>query len=358
MAAISDRFTPRALCPTDSGAVFFQAEMAAIHEHIGRDQDVGSVPDIQDRAIVADAELRPWAFDRSRCSRRRIQSIRPNSVVGSDSGTTRFPGQRSCFGVRPARNPRTACSVACSSSSAAWAIACSRAIGPGQIEKYASMPWSRTAPAPGRLSRRRPGPGNRAMRARRATPTAVLPKALWPSIAPSAVRHKSACLSRDSRLTALITSSMPGDSLPPPNATRPPPRPPAAPEPGRSLDRHAQVALDDRSEMSEILVERLDHLGRCPFLRAINGRRAIRATEWVGHVAGDGDFDAFELALAPGWVDLRQAAELASARFDFAAARVEQAKPECLPEARAAVVGGAAADAHDQVPGARGDRRQ
>ena len=39
------------------------------------------------------------------------------------------------FLVRPARNARTACSVASSSSSPARAIAWSRLIGPGQIEK-------------------------------------------------------------------------------------------------------------------------------------------------------------------------------------------------------------------------------
>src|ERR1700677_2786674 len=79
-------------------------------------------------------------------------------------------------GRRPIRNALTACSVASSNSSPARALAWSRPIGPGQIEKYASMPSSRTASAPGPIVPARAMVGHPSARASRLTPTAVLPK--------------------------------------------------------------------------------------------------------------------------------------------------------------------------------------
>ena len=59
-------------------------------------------------------------------------------------------------------------------------------IGPGQRLKIGVDPFARTSSAPGPIEPARASVGQPSDRASRATPTAVLPKALEPSIAPSA----------------------------------------------------------------------------------------------------------------------------------------------------------------------------
>jgi DNA polymerase-3 subunit delta' len=71
-------------------------------------------------------------------------------------------------------------------------------------------------------------------RARRATPTGSFPASVWESTMPSAVMASAAPSRAWSAPTASRASSMPGRSSAPQKAVSPNPRPPAAPEPGRS----------------------------------------------------------------------------------------------------------------------------
>ncbi len=69
--------------------------------------------------------------------------------------------------------------------------------------KYASRPCSSIASAPGPIEPARASVGQPSERASRPTPTAVLPKALWSSSAPSPVRQRSAPSRRARQLDGL-----------------------------------------------------------------------------------------------------------------------------------------------------------
>ena len=105
-------------------------------------------------------------------------------------------------------------------------------MGPGQIEKYASMPCSRTASAPGPIEPARASDGTIERASDCATPTAVLPKALWASIAPSPVKHRSAFSSRSASLTALMISVDAGLELAAGESNQSPAQPAGGAEPG------------------------------------------------------------------------------------------------------------------------------
>ncbi len=49
---------PHSLVPDRLGPVAFELEMAAIHQHVGRDQELRSGSDVEDRTVVADAQNR------------------------------------------------------------------------------------------------------------------------------------------------------------------------------------------------------------------------------------------------------------------------------------------------------------
>ena len=52
---------PQGLVADGLGPVLREPEMAAVHQHVGRDQEVGARVGQQDRAVVADAQLGPRA---------------------------------------------------------------------------------------------------------------------------------------------------------------------------------------------------------------------------------------------------------------------------------------------------------
>ena len=63
--------------------------MTAVHQHIGRHQNLGAGVDGEDRTVVANAE--PGQRLARDSSRWRIQSMRENSVLGSCSDIEGVP---------------------------------------------------------------------------------------------------------------------------------------------------------------------------------------------------------------------------------------------------------------------------
>ena len=252
----------------------------------------------------------------------------------------------------------TACSAARSSSIPAWLIASSRLIGPGQIEKYASIPCSRTASAPGPIEPANARTGQWSERASRPTPTAVLPNALWASMAPSPVKHRSALSSRCGQVDCGDDQVDAGLELAPAKATSPAAQTAGGARAGLVLDRHAQVAVDDRREMGQVAVERFDHLRGSPLLRAVNRRGPVGPHRGLVTSQATAISTPSSSWSASGAIDASQSAQMAAAGVEVAAGIIEEAKAERLAQAGPAVVGRAAADANDDPPRSGGDRRQ
>ena len=163
--------------------------------------------------------------------------------------------------------------------------------------------------------------------ARFATPSAVLPNAVWASIRPSPVMTSLARSSLASKSVASISSSTPGRSANERNRSWIGEQREADPAGGARTRRVALAPALARLELvgprRVARVEQLDVLGRRALLRAVGRGRALRAEQRVVDVAGDLDVDLVE-----------------------AAGRVAS---QPLEQAPAAVGRGAAADAEDDV---------
>ena len=94
-------------------------------------------------------------------------------------------------------------------------------------------------------------------------------------MAPSPVRQRSACSSRDFEVDGLDHELDTRRQLAAGKRDQAAAETAGGARAGKVADRDAQVALDDRGEMREISVERLDHLRRRPFLRAVDGRGTV-----------------------------------------------------------------------------------
>src|SRR5256886_5664815 len=110
---------------------------------------------------------------------------------------------------------------------------------------------------------------------------------------------------------------------------------------------------NDLGELFERGVELGHHLGGRSLLRAVNGTRAIRYGQRVRDVAGDIDLGLLPVRMAAADVDPRQSFQCQAARGELVTVLVKQVIAERLRHAGATVVGRAAADAHDEMPGAR-----
>ena len=95
-------------------------------------------------------------------------------------------------------------------------------------------------------------------------------------MAPSPVKHRSAFSSRVRQIDCLDDQLDAGLELAAGEGDQSASQPAGGARAGQVLDRHAQVALDDRGEMGQIAVELCDHLRGRPFLRAVDGRGARR----------------------------------------------------------------------------------
>ena len=136
---------PHRLVADGLGPVLLEPEMAAVHQHVGRDQEVGAArPTPQDRAVVADAQPGPAAAieapraggsSRSgrirRVSLRLSMRLRVNCLVRSRDVNVSCRDSVARPPETPARPARSPVPGACRPGS----IASSRLIGPGQIEK-------------------------------------------------------------------------------------------------------------------------------------------------------------------------------------------------------------------------------
>ena len=99
-----------------------------------------------------------------------------------------------------------------------------------------------------------------------ATPTAVLPKALWASMAPSPVKHRSAFVEPLGQLDRVDDQVDAGLELTGGERNQSPAQPAGGARAGLVLDRHAQVALDDRREMGQVVGRVLrPSAGEAPF---------------------------------------------------------------------------------------------
>ena len=229
MAAISDRFAPQGPCSQRARSVPCEAEVATIHQHVGGDQQisVGATSKMAQSSPMPSLVhgLRTAALALARESNRSSR-IRPGSQTQALAAI--HLRQRPFTIYRPARNPRMACSVARSSSLAAWPWLVQARSGRGRSRNRRRFPGRKRLEAPGPIAPARASTGQPAV-SQPGDADGRLAEALWPSIAPSPVRQRSAFSRRDSRSTASMTRSIPGDSLPLAKATRPPPSPPAVP---------------------------------------------------------------------------------------------------------------------------------
>ena len=97
-------------------------------------------------------------------------------------------------------------------------------------------------------------------------------------------------------------------------------------------------------------VEFGDHIGGGALLRPKDCGCAARATEGVVDVAGNGDLAFGETRVEAGDVDFAQVPECcATVQVEVGSRGAEEAYPEGARHAGAAVVGGAAADADDDL---------
>ena len=212
------------------------------------------------------------------------------------------------------------------------------------------MPSARTPSAPGADTPAKAivgHPVDLARRGRRRRPSCRT--ALDASIAPSPVRTSSAPRERPAQIHRAITKPIPGSSWPPANATSPPPSPPAAPRPGRSRIEPPGRARRSRRGVARFRSSVATISGVAPFC----GPK--RPTHPGGHTR---DYRrrtrprrsrSFRRSLR---LDASIRASLASGPPPGAsrAVCVQKAVAEGLRRTRAAVVGGAAADAQDHAP--------
>ena len=82
IAAMSERLTPIALYPTATAPSSFEPEVAAVHQHVGRHEQLASPGWVA--GWRSRRQCLAWSKGCVRtCSRRRIQSIRANSPDGA-----------------------------------------------------------------------------------------------------------------------------------------------------------------------------------------------------------------------------------------------------------------------------------
>src|SRR5207247_2894364 len=98
-------------------------------------------------------------------------------------------------------------------------------------------------------------------------------------------------------------------------------------------------------------VELGDYPRRSALLRAVDRARATRTRQRVRDVAGDIDTGLFPVRVDAADVDPRQPFEREAAGGELVPVFVEEVVPERLRHAGTAVVGGAAADADDEMAG-------
>ena len=111
---------------------------------------------------------------------------------------------------------------------------------------------------------------------------------------------------------------------------------------------HAKVAARNGRKILQISVELLHHFRRCPLLRAKNGRCAARAAQGVVHIAGHINGAVGKAGVKGRHVDVRKPAKAHARGFDLLPVCVQQAHAKGLKHARAALVGGAAANAQNK----------
>ena len=220
------------------------------------------------------------------------------------------------------------------------------------------MPCSRTASAPGPMVPARARVGQPRECARWATPTAVLPKALCSSRAPSPVRQRSAPFRRSREVHRLDDEVDPFFQPAGGECDQAAAQAARGAGAGDVGDEDAQVARDDRREVREVGVQRRDHRRRRTLLGTVDGRCAAGAAERIRYIAGHRDLDAPEFRVTPGGIDARQAVQGAAAGIKVAVVGVEQTIAQGLAQPGPAIVGRATADAHDHATCSGGDRRQ
>ncbi len=113
-----------------------------------------------------------------------------------------------------------------------------------------------------------------------------------------------------------------------------------------------EIALNDRRIVRQRAVQLLHQLRRRAFLRAEDSRRAVAAGQRIGDVARHFETALPHARVQPADINFGQPPQRAAAEADVVLLRIQQPRAQRLHHARAAVVGGAAADADNDMPDA------
>ena len=271
--------------------------MAAVHQHVGRDQQVRSragsriaqsspmpslvhglgprplaLADPVDQAEFAGGVrsfINRLRLDGSRIVQKEsrlsnwLDGVLPNLAALPPETPARPAPSPARAGTRPARSPRRDRS------------------GRGRSRSRRRCPVRGRPRRPGRSSR--PGPGSGTQRARQpGDADGRLAEGALAVEGPFAGQAEVGVPEPSFQLDRLDDEVDPRLEPPAGEGDQAAAEPAGGARAGEILDRDAQVALDDRREMSEVAVERLDHRGVGPFLRAVDGRapRSGRRAGW------------------------------------------------------------------------------
>ena len=113
-----------------------------------------------------------------------------------------------------------------------------------------------------------------------------------------------------------------------------------------------EIALNNRRIVRQRAVQLLHQLRRRAFLRTEDSRRAVAAGQRISHVARHFETALPHARVQSADINFCQPRQRAAAEADLVLLFVQQPRAQRLHHARAAVVGGAAADADNDMPDA------
>ena len=103
------------------------------------------------------------------------------------------------------------------------------------------------------------------------------------------------------------------------------------------------------------LIHLHNHGGICTLLWAVDGAAPLLPAHGVGHVAGDAEGALLQLGNHVGFGNLHQILQALGPVGDLGTVFVQHTEAQSLEHTHATVVGGAAADAHDEMAAALSD---